>query len=492
MQKCLRAGGKDTDLDDVGRTERHCSFFEMMGNFSFGDYFKDEAVDYAWDFVTNVMRLDPERALGDGERGRSAARARRGRRRDRRLGARRHPARADRAARQGQLLAGGGDRALRPVLGDLLRPRRGVRVRRPELRPGPLRPLHGDLQPRLHGVRPQAGERARAAARTNVDTGMGVERTACVLQGVDSNFDTDGFKRDHGLGRAQSGVAYRDSDVSSARTACSPTTCARSLPGRRRRRALQRRTGYICRRLFRRAIQQAQRIGLDRVYRLPAVVIEQMGDAYPEIREHAGEIERVVKEEEAVPRDARAWTARARHARGQAGDRRRRRVQARRHVRISDRADAGARGGAGQAVDVDGFRALMEEHREISRAGGDATAQQIAAQLVEPGRPVSEFVGYARTDVLTAVIDTAPYGETQQFVKLEKTPFYAASGGQVSDAGYLQVDGDSARLKVVDVLKFGDDQVLVVVNVYLLLLMITSISLNLFIEFASCIFKKIG
>ncbi len=102
--------------------------------------------------------------LGDRPRGRSGAGARRGHRRDRGLAAGRHPERAHRPARQGQLLAGGRDGPVRSVHRDLLRPRRGVRLRRPELRAGSLRPDHGDLQPRLHGVRPPAGKRARAAA----------------------------------------------------------------------------------------------------------------------------------------------------------------------------------------------------------------------------------------------------------------------------------------------------------------------------------------
>ena len=111
---------------------------------------------------------------------------------------------------------------------------------------------------------------------------------------------------------------------------------------------------------------------------------------------------------------------------------------------------------------MDGFRDLMEEHREVSRGGGDDTAQQVASQLVGAGKRATEFVGYSKTDVLTAVIDTAPAGGTRQFVKLEQSPFYAASGGQVSDRGYLVVDGEAAKLDVVEVLKFGDDQVLVV------------------------------
>jgi alanyl-tRNA synthetase len=116
----------------------------------------------------------------------------------------------------------------------------------------------------------------------------------------------------------------------------------------------------------------------------------------------------------------------------------------------------------GQPVDVDGFRALMEDHREVSRAGGESTTQQAAALLVEAGRSASEFVGFSKTSVLTAVLDAAPAGGSRQFVKLELSPFYAASGGQVSDQGTVTVDGEARALEVTDVLKFGDDQVLVV------------------------------
>src|SRR5262249_31176011 len=119
-------------------------------------------------------------------------------------------------------------------------------------------------------------------------------------------------------------------------------------------------------------------------------------------------------------------------------------------------------GERGQAVDVDGFRDLMARHREISRAGGETTTAQAAAQLVGGGVPESEFVGYSRTEVLTAVIAAAPAEGSRQFVKLEQSPFYAASGGHVSDGGTVTVDDEAQRLNAAAVLKFGDDQVLMI------------------------------
>ena len=109
VQKCLRAGGKDTDLDEVGMTARHASMFEMLGNFSFGDYFKDGAVDYAWEYVTRQLEFEPRPAVGDGLRGRPGARPRGGRGRGRGMAAGGDPAGAHRAVPAlGQLLGAGG------------------------------------------------------------------------------------------------------------------------------------------------------------------------------------------------------------------------------------------------------------------------------------------------------------------------------------------------------------------------------------------------
>ena len=199
------------------------------------------------------------------------------------------------------------------------------------------------------------------------------------------------------------------------------------------------------------------------MYRLGGVVCEQMGDAYPELREHAAEIERVVRLEEERFRETLAR-----------GQKEFDELAGREAISGEEAFELATTYGfpieltqelaeeRGQAVDVDRFRELMEEHREISRAGGESTTEQLAAEIVSAGFTASEFVGYEKTDVLTAVIAVGPQAGSRQLVKLEQSPFYAASGGQVSDSGYLLVDGSDTKLDVVEVLKFGDDQVLVV------------------------------
>jgi alanyl-tRNA synthetase len=464
VQKCLRAGGKDTDLEDVGRTDRHNSFFEMMGNFSFGDYFKDEAVDYAWEFVTTVLQLDPERLWVTVHEGNPAYE----------LG-------EDSVAIDAWLRVGvpperivrlGDDNFWKAAETGPCGPCTEIFYDRgeehacgdPACQPGHcdryyefynLVFIQYDLQP---------GDKLVPLPNANVDTGMGVERTACVLQDVGSNYDTDGFRAIMDWIERESGVGYHDSPVATKAhrviadhaRAVSFLIAEGIVPSNEGR-------GYICRRLLRRAIQHANRIGLKELYRLPAVVIEQMGGAYPELGEHAAEIERVVRAEEerfseTLARGLKVFDELA----GQDA------------ISADDAFALAATYGfpielteelaeeRGQPVDIDGFRELMAQHREVSRAGGESTTQQSAAQLVRAGKAASEFVGYSKTTVLTAVVEAAPAGDGRQFVKLEQSPFYAASGGQVSDRGTIAVDGEEQRLDVVEVLKFGDDQVLVV------------------------------
>jgi alanyl-tRNA synthetase len=464
VQKCLRAGGKDTDLEDVGRTDRHNSFFEMMGNFSFGDYFKDEAVDFAWEFVTEHLKLDPERLWVTVHEGNPV------------LGLEEDTVAIEAWKRVGvpsdRIVRLGDDNFWKAAETGPCGPCSEIFFDRGEehgCRQPTCRPGHCDRYYEFYNLvfmqydlRP--GNELVPLPAQNVDTGMGVERTACVLQGVASNYDTDGFRMIMDWIEENTRVDYQDSEASRkayrvladhgrAVTFLIADGVTPSNEGR----------GYICRRLLRRAIQYGQRIGLDGVYRLPAVVVEQMGDAYPELREHAGEIERVVRLEEERFREtlARGLKEFEELAPSEA-------------ISGEDAFTLAATYGfpieltqelaeeRGQPVDVDRFRELMEGHREISRAGGESSSEQLAAQIVGAAFPLSEFVGYEKTDLLTAVVAVGPMDGTRQLVKLEQSPFYAAGGGQVSDAGVIELDGEERRLEVAGVLKLGDDQVLVV------------------------------
>ncbi len=465
VQKVLRAGGKDTDLEDVGRTDRHCSFFEMLGNFSFGDYFKDEAVAAAWEFVTGVMGLDPDLLWATVHEGNPVLAL------DEDTVAieawKRVGLPADRIVRLGkdnfwQAAENGPCGPCSEIFLDR-GPEHGCG--RDDCRPGCECDRYMEFYNLVfmeYDLRP--GPELVPLPNQNVDTGLGLERGTCLLQGVDSVFDTDGFRLIMDWVEAESGIAYGDSPVATkAHRVLADHGRAMSFliadgvtPSNEGR-------GYICRRIIRRAVQHAQRIGLDRVYRLGGVVVAQMGDAYPELKEHAAEIENVVRLEEERFRE----------------------TLVRGMKEFDELAGSDAISGEqaftlvatygfpieltqelaeerGQAVDVDRFRELMEGHREISRAGGESTTEQLAAEIVGARSRATEFVGYERTDLLTAVVAVGPRAGTRQLVKLEASPFYAAGGGQVSDAGYLVVDGTDARLEVAEVLKFGDDQVLAV------------------------------
>jgi len=462
VQKCLRAGGKDTDLEDVGRTDRHNSFFEMMGNFSFGDYFKDEAVDFAWEWVTQVLKLDPERLWATVHEGDPMlelgedtiaieAWKRVGIPEERivRLGSDNFWQAAE-TGPCGQCSEIFYDRGEHRACGE------------PSCGPG-----HCDRYMEIYNLvfmeyDLQPGHVLARLPNQNVDTGMGLERTALVLQDVDSNFDTDGFRVIMDWVEAESGVGYHDSDVATKAhrvladhgRAVSFLIAEGVVPSNEGR-------GYICRRLLRRAIQHASRIGLDRVYRLPAVVVEQMGDAYPELKEHAAEIERVVRAEEerfseTLARGLKVFDELA----GQPA------------ISGDDAFVLAATYGfpielteelaeeRGQSVDVDAYRELMAEHREISRAGGEKTDLQRAAEFAQSAGFQSEFVGYQKTDVLTQVGALDELGDGTFLCKLRESPFYAESGGQVTDAGELINEESGAVAVLQSAFRFGDDQVL--------------------------------
>jgi alanyl-tRNA synthetase len=464
-QKVMRAGGKHADLDDVGSTARHASFFEMLGNFSFGDYFKSEAISFAWEFVTEHMGFAPDRVwatvfAGDPELG-----------------------------------LGEDDVAVKGWLGVGLPRARIVGQPRSEnfwqaADAGPCGPCSEIFYDRgsEHGCGdPACGPNCERCERylefwnlvfmeydlaadgkltplpqQNIDTGLGLERGAMLLQDVGSIFDTDGYQAVMRWVAEESGVSYGDSEQA--------TKAHRVLADHGRAMVFlisegitpsNEGRGYIVRRLIRRAVQQGNRIGLRDVYRLPAIVIAQVAGAFPELLEHAAEIERVVKAEEerfseTLERGMKVLDDLA----GQEA------------ISGEDAFTLAATYGfpleltvelaeeRGQPVDVDDYRARMAAHRTISRAGGESDTQRAAdfARATDP----TVFVGFHKTDVLTELHAFEDLGDGTFLAKLRESPFYPAGGGQVSDQGFIELDGDpTVRAELVQTHRVGDDQVLI-------------------------------
>ncbi len=461
-QKCFRTN----DIDQVGYTARHLTFFEMLGNFSIGDYFKDDAIRFGWEVSTEVFGLDPEKIWitvfegMDGVPGDDEAVERwveMGVPRDRiqALGE------ADNFWKAGPTGPCGPNTEL-------------YLDRGPDFGPegGPV--TGGDRYLEYWNLVFMQYERAADGTLSplpakNIDTGAGLERMAAILQDVPSVFETDGFRPLIAWAEEASGRRY-GADARDDRALRVLADHGRAMtflaadgvrPGNEGR-------DYVLRRIVRRAVSEAVQLGLDpaAVTGLSGPVVEGWGDAYPELRERASEVQDVIGAE--AEQFARTLT------------------QGRRLLaEVIDRAAGGTVSGddafrlhdtygfpldltleaaadAGLTVDADGFERLMEEQRERSRAGagagaGDAdVAERIA--LVAREAPPTEFVGWDSMSMDTTVAASADLGDGTVLVKLERSPFYPEGGGQVSDAG--RIDGASGGGEVIDAFRLGADQVL--------------------------------
>src|SRR5581483_11823727 len=458
--KCVRAGGKHNDLDDIGRTNRHFSFFEMLGNFSFGDYFKAEAIPFAWELYTDVLGLDPSR-----------------------LWVTVHDSDDDAEAIWRDVVGMPAERIQR--MGD------DNFWRMADTGPcGPSSEIFWDLGP---GFGAEGGPARGAADRyveiwnlvfmqydqrpdgslvplpaPSVDTGAGLERNLAVLQGADSIWDIDVFRPLIAAAERVTGVSYGGfpgsaADVSLrilAEHARTMTFLVADgvVPSNEER-------GYVLRRIIRRAVRHAFLLGA-RDLVTPALVdatVDVMGGAYPEIVRQHDLVQRAVQREEERFRQTLERGLDLLDGLLADGD-----VSGRDAFFLHDTlgfpidltreiADERRRG-----VDLESFHALMEEQRTRAQeahklAGGKGAAPlELYRELLDEIGPV-EFTGRAEYETLGAKVRALVSGGeriaqtepgTTVDVVLDRTPFYAESGGQVGDTGELAAPG--VRVTVLD------------------------------------------
>ncbi|MEO6276928.1 alanine--tRNA ligase [Roseateles sp.] len=466
-QKCIRAGGKHNDLDNVGYTARHHTFFEMLGNFSFGDYFKKDAIHFAWELLTVNFKLPADKlwvtVYADDDEAYDIW--------NKQVGV---P--AERIVRIGD---NKGARYMSDnfwMMGDT----------------GPCGPCteiffdHGeDVAGGPPGSAEQDGDRyieiwnnvfmqfnrtedgvMHPLPRPSVDTGMGLERLAAVLQHVHSNYEIDTFV--NLLAAAKSAVDAAgggDCDATSPSLkviadhirACAFTVVDGIIPGNAGR-------GYVLRRIARRAIRHGYKLGARTPFfhKLVAALATEMGEAYPEIRTGQARVTDVLKQEEerffqTIATGMEILDAALAKGSNVDGD-----TAFKLHDTYGFPVDltADVCRERGVTVDEARFNELLEEQKNRARAAGKF---KMAQGLAYSGAP-TEFHGYDGLQVETATV-TAIYVDGAQVdearagddavIVLDRTPFYAESGGQVGDAGELR--NGTTRVVVADTLKIQAD-----------------------------------
>jgi alanyl-tRNA synthetase len=462
-QKCFRT----VDIDEVGLDTYHLTFFEMMGNFSFGQYFKDGAIAYATEFIRDHLKLDWDRIWVSVHAG------------------------------DPELKLGPDQEAIDLWLEIGVPPERIVQLPSSENfwsvgGPGPCGPdseIYWDWGEERGCGEPDCKPGCTRCERflefwnlvfmsyelhpdgtlaplpkQNIDTGLGLERTAQIVQNVPSVYDTDGYQLIMDWITAESGVAYGDSaDATKAHRVLADhgrgmtfITAEGVTPSNEGR-------GYVLRRVIRRAVQHGLRIGMQTPFLagLADTVIEQMGDAYPELRDRSADILRVLAAEEerfgeTLERGMKLFEEAASRG-GDVSGEDAFTLQATYGFPIELTLELARERGLG--VNEEEFTRLMADHREISRSGVAGGGAQRAADFSNAAGFQTEFVGYEKTEVLTQIGALEELEDGLFLAKLRESPFYPAGGGQVTDAGWIERD-DGARAELREAYRFGDDQAL--------------------------------
>lgn len=456
-QKCARAGGKDSDIENVGRTPRHHTFFEMLGNFSFGDYYKKEIIPWAWEFVTEVLKLDKDRLWitiyeTDDEAfdiwrsvGVPAERIKRKGKKDNFWGP------------PGASGSCGPCSEIHYDLGEEYKcddPNCGIDTcecdRWVEIWNLVFTELYQD----------EEGNQSPLESK-NVDTGMGLERITMVCQGVASTFETDLLKPIMDKVSEMSGVPYKKSEKTdiSLRIITDHARCVSFLisdgviPGNEGR-------SYVLRMILRRALRHGKILGMELpfLYKLVDVIVEHYGEAYPELVKNKQKvIDTIRKEEERFGKTLDRGYKMLDEFIDAKKD-----IDGESAFKLYDTygfpfeltkeiADEN-----GLKVDEEGFKAAMLEQKERAKA---ATAKisvtgDIKYAKIEQEVGSTEFIGYCENECSDAKILATVEGEGFVDIILDKTPFYAECGGQVGDSGYLE--SENLKAEVLTTFKVND------------------------------------
>jgi len=447
-QRCVRAGGKHNDLDNVGYTARHHTFFEMLGNFSFGDYFKRDAIRFAWEFLTQVLQLPKDKLLVTVYQTDDEA----------------YDIWAKEMGIPTERIVRIGDNKGAPYASDNF-------WQMGDTGPcGPCTEIFYDHGEQIWGGPPgsaeedgdrfieiwnvvfmqfnrQADGTLEPLPKPSVDTGMGIERIAAIMQGVHSNYEIDIFQRL--IKDVATITGTQDLENKSLRViadhirSCSFLIADGVMPSNEGR-------GYVLRRIIRRAARHGRLLGAKEsfFFRLVGTLADLMGDAYPELKSQQPVVERVLKqEEEQFSRTLDRGLALLEEALQGLGDGKQ--IPGELVFKLYDTygfpADltADVVRDRGFEIDEAGFEREMEKQRERAKGASAFTVDYNKQLKIEQ---TSEFVGYSQLQgesQITAIyvgdqaVSALKAGDEAMIV-LESTPFYAESGGQVGDAGLLQ------------------------------------------------------